>query len=79
MNLPKKIVDAGLSLPRYLPPAYAYQAVTVHNGLAYVSGHVPKTETGDLHLGKVGCDVTVDQGRAAAELATLNALSVNER
>jgi enamine deaminase RidA (YjgF/YER057c/UK114 family) len=75
MGLSKKIADAGLSLPRYMPPAYAYQAVTVHNGLAYVSGHVPKTETGDLHPGKVGRDVTVDQGRAAAEIATLNALS----
>ena len=75
MNLSKKIADAGLSLPPYLPPAYAYQAVTVHNGVAYVSGHVPKTETGDLHPGKVGRDVTVDQARAAAELATLNALS----
>jgi enamine deaminase RidA (YjgF/YER057c/UK114 family) len=75
MNLSKKIADAGLSLPPYIPPAYAYQPVTVHNGVAYVSGHVPKTETGDLYPGKVGRDVTVDEGRAAAELATLNALS----
>jgi enamine deaminase RidA (YjgF/YER057c/UK114 family) len=75
MSLSKKIADAGLSLPPYLPPAYAYQAVAVHNGVAYVSGHVPKTETGDLNPGKVGRDVTVEEGRAAAELATLNALS----
>jgi enamine deaminase RidA (YjgF/YER057c/UK114 family) len=75
MNFSKKIANAGLSLPRYLPPVSAYQAVTVHSGLAYVSGHVPKTETGDLHPGKVGRDVTIDQGCAAVELATLNALS----
>jgi enamine deaminase RidA (YjgF/YER057c/UK114 family) len=75
MSLSKKIADAGLSMPPYLPPAYAYQAVAVHNGVAYVSGHVPKTETGDLHPGKVGRDLTVEEGRAAVELATLNALS----
>ena len=71
MSLSKKIADAGLSLPRYVPPAYAYQAVTVHNGVAYVSGHVPQTETGDLHPGKVGRDVTVDELRAGFDAVVL--------
>jgi enamine deaminase RidA (YjgF/YER057c/UK114 family) len=71
----KRVAEAGLALPPYMPPAYAYQSVVTHDGIAHVSGHVPKTASGDLHPGKLGRDVTLDQGRAAAELATLNALS----
>jgi enamine deaminase RidA (YjgF/YER057c/UK114 family) len=74
-KIEQKIDAAGWSLPPCIAPAYAYQSVAVHGEIAYVSGHVPKTESGDLHPGKVGRDITLDQARAAAELATLNALS----
>ena len=70
-----KMARAGFVLPKYTPLAYAYQSVTVHKDVAYVSGHVPKTDTGDLHPGKVGAEVSVEDARAAAELATLNALA----
>ena len=69
------MAEAGLTLPAYVPPAYAYRSVVEHAGIAYVSGHVPKTADGDLHPGKLGREVTLDEGRAAAELATLNALA----
>jgi len=49
--------------------------VQVDNGVAYVSGSVPKTGDVDLHPGKVGKDVTVAQAQEAAKLALLNSLS----
>jgi hypothetical protein len=58
-----KMARAGFVLPKYTPPAYAYQSVTVHKDVAYVSGHVPKTDTGDLHPGKVGAEVSVEDGK----------------
>jgi enamine deaminase RidA (YjgF/YER057c/UK114 family) len=71
----ERLGKAGLALPPYMPPAYAYQSVVEHDGVAYVSGHVPKSAGGDLHPGKVGQEVTLEQAQAAGELATLNALS----
>lgn len=65
----------GHEIPAYQAPAYGYTPVLVHRGQAWVSGSVPKTGDRDLHPGKVGKDVTVDQAKESAELALLNALA----
>lgn len=65
----------GYELPPFQPPAYGYTSTIVHRGVAYVSGHVPKTGMYDLHPGKVGRDVSLDEAQAAAKLAVMNALS----
>lgn len=69
------IVYNGVELPAYQVPAYSYQSVVVHQGIAYVSGSVPKTGNADLHPGKVGACITVEQAQEAARLALLNALA----
>jgi enamine deaminase RidA (YjgF/YER057c/UK114 family) len=65
----------GYTIPEYQAPAYAYSSVIVYNGQAWVSGCVPKTGEHDLHPGKVGSDVTLEQAREAADLALRNALA----
>lgn len=65
----------GHEIPPYQPPAYGYASVLLYQGQAWVSGSVAKTGDHDLHPGKVGTDVTLDQAKEAAVLATLNALS----
>lgn len=70
-----QLKNLGIELPAYQPPAWAYQSVTQHNGVGYVSGHVSKTGDIVLHPGKVGDEVTLEQAAEAARLATLNALA----
>lgn len=65
----------GFDIPAFQAPAYSYTSVLVHNGQAWVSGSVPKTGDEDLHPGKVGQDVTLEQAKEAAKLATRNALA----
>lgn len=65
----------GYEIPPYQPPAYGYTSVLVHDGQAWVSGNVPKTGDKDLHPGKVGSDVTLEQAKEAADLAMRNALA----
>jgi enamine deaminase RidA (YjgF/YER057c/UK114 family) len=65
----------GHHIPAYQPPAYGYTSVLVHDGQAWVSGSVPKTADKDLHPGKVGADVTLEQAQEAADLAIRNALA----
>ncbi|WP_322092544.1 RidA family protein [Paraburkholderia bannensis] len=65
----------GFELPPYQKPAYAYTSVQIDNGVAYVSGSVPKTGDVDLHPGKLGADVTLEQAQEAARLALMNSLA----
>ncbi len=70
-----RLAERGWALPAPMGPAYSYQPVVCHGDVAFVSGHVPRTADGVLHPGKVGADVDLGAARAAAELATLNALA----
>lgn len=75
MNGSRRDSAAAIELPAYQPPAHSYASVVVHAGIAYVSGHIPKTSAGVLFAGKVGDEVHLADACRAAELATLNALA----
>ncbi len=66
----------GLALPEAAAPAFNYLPVVVWQGVAYVSGQLPKVD-GEIRLtGHVGDTVSVDQARAAARICVLQALAV---
>ena len=72
------------ALPDQLPPAPTpkgiYQPVLVVGTSVYVSGHGPLRADGTLHTGRVGADLDIDAGRAAARqtgLAILSSLRAN--
>jgi enamine deaminase RidA (YjgF/YER057c/UK114 family) len=74
-RMSSSFVYNGFEIPSYQAPAYGYSSVMVFQGTAWVSGSVPKIGTDDLHPGKVGANVTVEQAREAANLAVRNALA----
>jgi enamine deaminase RidA (YjgF/YER057c/UK114 family) len=53
-------------------------AVVVHEGVARTSGQLPRIAGELTCLGRLGDDVSVDEGRAAAAVCALNALAVLE-
>jgi enamine deaminase RidA (YjgF/YER057c/UK114 family) len=55
-----KLAQVGLSPPAASKPAFAYVPVTLHDGVAYVSGQLPKIEGEVRVFGKVGREVTLD-------------------
>ena len=69
----------NLTLPSAPKPVAVYRPVVVVQGVAYVSGHGPLCPDGSLIKGRVGADLTLEQGHAAARqtglaiLATLRA------
>jgi enamine deaminase RidA (YjgF/YER057c/UK114 family) len=75
MEIERKITEMGLELPAPTePPAHRSSAVRTGN-LVFVGGHVPRMPDGSmLHPGKVGQDVTVEQGYEAAQRVMLNCL-----
>jgi len=76
MTIEERLTALGLALPAPRAPAYAYVPVACHGGLAWVSGQLPWHTDGTLPQGKLGASVSIDEGRDAARLCVLNALSL---
>ncbi len=65
----------GLTLPAPFPPAAAYVAVRREGTIAYVSGQGPMRDGAAAYTGKLGRDLTVEEGYASAQLTCLNVLA----
>jgi enamine deaminase RidA (YjgF/YER057c/UK114 family) len=77
------LAELGLRLPKpFAPPPgveFKFDLVTVSGGLGYVSGHLPTDGANVLRTGKVGADVTVEEGYEAARLTGLAILASLKR
>ena len=79
MTHEQRLAALSLELPPAPQPVAVYRPVVVVNGLAYVSGHGPVRTDGSLITGRVGSDLDLEAGKAAARqvglavLATLRA------
>lgn len=69
-----RIAALGLKLPAAAAPVAAYVPVVVAGGLAHVSGQLPFIG-GNLVLGRLGEDVTLEHGAAAAQACGLMILA----
>jgi enamine deaminase RidA (YjgF/YER057c/UK114 family) len=70
-----RLAARGHRLPEAVAPAYQYVAVVVHENVAYVSGQIPRAGSEILMTGKLGAEVSVEQGQRAAEACILSALA----
>lgn len=70
MSAEAKLAELGLTLPQPAAPVAAYVPVVVANGLAHVSGQVSMKD-GQLIKGRLGADVSLEDGIAAAQACGL--------
>jgi len=75
MNPEARLAELNLRLPPLPKPGGVYKPVVVAGGMAYVSGHVSRDAGGQLITGKVGEDLTMEQGKAAAREVALAILA----
>jgi enamine deaminase RidA (YjgF/YER057c/UK114 family) len=69
-----RLEELGITLPPVSPPAGNYLGCVIQDGLVYVGGHGPISgET--VIRGKVGGNVSFEDGRLAARLAGLSILA----
>jgi enamine deaminase RidA (YjgF/YER057c/UK114 family) len=79
MTAEQRFQELKLELPPAPRPVAVYKPLVIVDKLAYVSGHGPLKPDKTLITGRVGADLTLDQGQAAARqvglaiLATLRA------
>ena len=74
MNIEAKLAELGLTLPVAAAPVAAYVPVVEAGGLAFVSGQVSFVD-GQLVKGRLGDDVTLEQGILAAQGCALMILA----
>ncbi len=75
MKVEARLAELGLQLPAVPPPVANYiRSVRVGN-LLFVSGHGPSKDGKYHYSGKLGKDVTVEEGYKAAQLVALNCLA----
>lgn len=74
-RIESRIVEMGLELPPQRPPSIANIEKSVRTGnLLFVSGHGPYNKDGLMRRGRVGQDITIDEGYELARHAALNGL-----
>ncbi|MCL4446497.1 MAG: RidA family protein [Actinobacteria bacterium] len=73
-----RIAELGLTLHGPHPPHDPLDAVVVHGGVARTSGQLPRIDGELTCVGTLGETVSVEEGKKAAEVCALNALSVLE-
>ena len=75
MTAEDKLNSLGITLPPPPAPAGSYVPVVISQNLAFIAGQIP-TEAGQVKFkGKLGKDVTLEDGQQAARLCTINALA----
>jgi enamine deaminase RidA (YjgF/YER057c/UK114 family) len=74
MSIDAKLSELGIELPKAAAPVASYQPVVVHGGFAHVSGQLPFVD-GELVKGRLGEDVSTEDGAAAARACGLMILA----
>ncbi len=70
-----KIKELGYTLPETPKPLAAYIPAIRTGDHVYTSGQVPFADGELMYSGKIGFDLSIEEGQEAAELCVLNALS----
>jgi enamine deaminase RidA (YjgF/YER057c/UK114 family) len=69
-----RLVELGITLPPVFPPAGNYLGCVIQDELVYVGGHGP-IDAANVIRGKVGTDLSLEDGRQAARLTALSILA----
>jgi len=75
MNPEAQITALGLTLPPAPPRGGVYKPVVIVGNVAYVSGHGPYRGPDDYICGRVGADMSLEEGKAAARQVGLAMLA----
>jgi len=75
MNFENKIKELKINLPEAKPPVGSYVATKIVGNLLYISGQISISENGELIKGKIGKDLSTEEGYKAAERCGLSIIS----
>ena len=74
-KIDKRLAELGIALPAPASPVGSYVPYVNVGALVFISGQLPRAEGKLAFTGKLGRDVTVENGQAAARVCALNLLA----
>ena len=74
-KLETRLAELGHQLPPAAAPMNSFQHVVIVGELAFVAGQPPLLGSERPLLGRLGADLTIEQGQEAARLSLLNVLA----
>lgn len=74
-SIDQKLVELGIVLPTVSAPIANYVNAVQTGKLIFLAGKGPRKEDGTYITGKVGTDLTIEQGYEAAQLTALHQLA----
>ena len=75
MSIDGRLAELGIELPPAAAPVASYVPVVVSNGFAFVSGQVALEEGNPIYRGRLGAEVSLEDGMQAARRCALQALA----
>ncbi|VWX62925.1 LysR family transcriptional regulator [Burkholderiales bacterium 8X] len=72
----ERLVALGIELPRAPMPAANYVTATRSGRLIFLAGQGPMRDGKVIHRGRVGTELTIEEGYQAARLTILNSLAI---
>ena len=66
MSIDQRLAELGITLPEAAAPVASYVPAVEANGLLHISGQISFAEDGSLITGRLGEDVSLEDGQAAA-------------
>jgi enamine deaminase RidA (YjgF/YER057c/UK114 family) len=71
----KNLQNLGIILPKPGTPLYSYVSYTRTGNLIYLSGQGPRKADGSFITGKLGRDLSIEEGAEAAKLTGINLIA----
>ena len=75
MNPEENIKKLNIELPPAPNPVGAYVAYKKTGNLVFISGQISLRSNGELIKGKIGSDLTLEQGNEAAQICAINIIA----
>jgi enamine deaminase RidA (YjgF/YER057c/UK114 family) len=75
MNFESKIKELNIVLPKAADPVGSYVAAKITKNLLYISGQISIDENGNLIKGKIGKELSTEDGYNAAKRCALNIIA----
>ncbi len=70
-----KLTELGITLPQASAPAANYVPYCISGNLIFISGQLPMKDGNFTYQGKLGSDISQDQGIEAAKLCAINIIA----
>ncbi|MBO8159121.1 RidA family protein [Thermosyntropha sp.] len=75
MKVEERLKELGIAVPEAARPLAAYVPALKSGEFVYISGQLPIKEGELVYAGKLGRDLSLEEGRKAAEICLINCLA----